>query len=459
METTARLAPLRAAYQALFAGRRARLVMSIALIGLAAVLLLRLSSFMFDPTQKRHSMMPGNPTLSLHSCLSAYIAAADRLGEPGSPLYAPESYPRQAHLVGRGISIGAFEQDKYEYPPPFLLLPKALLLISRDFVVLRAVWFVLSLVAVLVAMGSVAVWLGGKEGLAVAVLTPFCWASFIHLITLQMGNVQFVLFAASIAAMVAFDRNRPALGGALLAFAICTKIYPGLLCLVLLMQRRFRELLMVLGFALFYCAVFVALFGLSPFREFLFFQLPRLLSGEAFAFFKETIESKAANGSIFGLPYRLQLLGLVQNPDAIAPSLNRLYGFALLLFSGWVTWWAHRQVGQDRPLPRVTCAILWIALLNLAALQAPFAPSYTRLGTLWALCIWAPFASRFFRRAALFAAGWLAITLVIPRPQSLLLITGLLAQTAHISINWALLFWASGYARAHSQPCRSGPDE
>lgn len=437
------------ALRELFRGRRTLLVLWLVLCLVAVALVLKLSVFMFDPTRRAYSMVPGNETLTAHSCLSAYVSAAARLDEPGLNIYAPENYPRNGPDAERRIPIGAFEQDKYEYPPPFLLLPKLFLSISRDFRVVRALWFCMSLAAVLTVMGVVAAWIGGRKGLAVALLSPLCWASFIHLITLQMGNAQFVIFTMSLAALIAFDRDRPALGGALLSFAIATKIYPGVLLLVLLLQRRYREVLYVLGFGLLFCALFLASAGLSPFRDFLFYQLPRLVSGEAFSFFKDTIENKAGNGSFFGLPYRLQLLGLVQDPDRLAPILNRLYTIALVGITAFVAWKGPRLGDRAAPLSetesadgsRVTRGLMWLALMNLAALQSPFAPSYVRLGTLWALTLWAPFGPGLWKTAALVAAGWIAITVVLPSPLPLLLATGLLSHAAHLGINLALLWW------------------
>lgn len=428
-----------------FAGRRALFGVWLLLCAIAVVLLLKLSVFMVDPARRAYSMLPGNESLTAHSCLSAYVAAADRLGEPGNNLYDPQNYRRKGDDAKRRIPIGGFEQDKYEYPPPFLLLPRALLLASRDFRVVRALWFFMSIAAVLGAMRALAAWIGGRRGLATALLSPLCWASFIHLMTLQQGNIQFVIFTISIAAMIAFDKGRPALGGALLAFAIGTKLYPGLLLLMLLTQRRLREALFVLGFGLLFCVLLLIIAGSAPFRDFLFFQLPRLLSGEAFAFFKETVEGRAANGSIFGLPYRLELLGLVRHPDRIAPVLNRIYTAGLVVLTVFLAWKGPQLAAPTEPhddRARVARALVWVAVLNLAALQSPFAPPYVRLGTLWGLTIWAPWGQGGWKTAVIVAAGWVGITLVIPKPLGLLLATGFMAQAAHLGINLAMLRWA-----------------
>jgi hypothetical protein len=75
-----------------------------------------------------------------------------------------------------------------------------------------------------------------------------------------------------------------------------------LLLIVLLTQRRWREALWTIGFGVLYCAGVLAIAGSAPFHEFVSYQLPRLLIGEAFDFFKERADAKLVNNSIFGVP-------------------------------------------------------------------------------------------------------------------------------------------------------------
>lgn len=166
-----------------FAGRRALLGFWLLLCAISAAAILRLTVFMVDPTRVSYSMVPDSAFLTAYSCFSAYIAAADCLDVQGTNIYDPKNYHRKGDDTKRRIPIGAFEQDKYEYPPPFLLLPKAFLLVSRDFRVVRALWFVMNIAVILGFMGALAAWIGGRRGLATALLAPLCWASFPHLIT------------------------------------------------------------------------------------------------------------------------------------------------------------------------------------------------------------------------------------------------------------------------------------
>jgi alpha-1,2-mannosyltransferase len=85
---------------------------------LALVQTARLSAFMADPGRTQHSLMPWNDWLTHHSCLTAYTEAA-RLSDEGKPnVYDPQIYS--------GRRIGGFRVDQFHYPPPFLLLPRAL---------------------------------------------------------------------------------------------------------------------------------------------------------------------------------------------------------------------------------------------------------------------------------------------------------------------------------------------
>ncbi len=60
--------------------------------------------------------------------------------------------------------------------------------------------------------------------------------------TLQAGNVQLLFLVLSAVAMLLFERRRPAAGGLLLAYAIVSKLYPGVLVLYLLLRRDWRAL-------------------------------------------------------------------------------------------------------------------------------------------------------------------------------------------------------------------------
>jgi hypothetical protein len=441
--------------KAFFAGRRLLFVVWMLSCAVAIFATARLSVFMFDPAQTSFSMVPDHDLIRRHSCVSAYVAGAALLGEPGARIYDPSNYPRHADDAVRRIPIGQLEQDKFEYPPTFLLLPKGLLLVSRSFQVLRALWFVLTTIVLLGTLGAVAAWIGGRIGLVTALLIPLCWMAPSNLVTLQLGNIQLVVCALTFLAMVAFDRGRPAVGGATLAFAIGAKLYPGIFLLVLLVQRRWREVLWTAGWALLYCAGILTIAGLSPFHEFLTFQLPRLVSGEAFSSMLEDATSRATNVSIFGLPYHLQRMGLMSNADRIAPVLRSLYGAGLVALVLLVARSGPAAIPAAGSESRAARAMLWVALLNLSVMQAPFLPPYGLLGTTWLLAIWAPQAQSFARAAALLVPSWLVLTVVVPTPEWLFVAMNTLAILVNLGLNLVALLWA--LRRRPEQEDRSAP--
>jgi hypothetical protein len=441
--------------RSLFAGRPVVFGLWVLLCAVALLGTLRLSVFMFDPARGSFSMLPGNAFLRAHSCLSAYVAAADRLGEPGASLYDPAGYERNGSDAERRIPLGAFfEQDAYEYPPTFLLLPKAFLLVSHRFAVLRGLWYVFMATAILGAMGFTAAWIGGREGLVTAVLIPALWGGFSNLLTVQMGNVQLVVVVLAILAMIAFDRGRPALGGAMLAFAIGTKLYPGLLLILLLTQRRWREALWTIGFGVLYCAGVLAIAGSAPFHEFVSYQLPRLLSGEAFDFFKERADAKLINNSMYGVPYKLEVLGLVRDPARLAPVLSRIYTVALVVLAVALGRKAPRPAVLESRAARAERAMVWMAIVNLGAMQSPFAPSYALLGTVWLLTLWASLGRSLGRTTALFIAGWVPLMIVIPEPRWVLAVFGVSGTLVNLGINVAALLWV---LRARLSPAAAEP--
>ena len=94
-------------------------------LGAATVYTARLSSFMLDETRVDLSVLPNRAFFRTHSCLSAYTEAA-RLAPSGANIFDPEQYSDPARPGQNAArSIGQFEVDLYQYPPPFLVLPRA----------------------------------------------------------------------------------------------------------------------------------------------------------------------------------------------------------------------------------------------------------------------------------------------------------------------------------------------
>ena len=121
---------------------------------------------------------------------------------------------------------------------------------------------------------AVARWIGGPAAHRALLLAPLVFGSVPILVTLQIGNFHLAATVLSLLAMVALERGRAATGGALLAMAILSKIAPGLLAVVLLVQRRFREAALAAGFGALLLALALFFFVTNPAWHFVTFALP-----------------------------------------------------------------------------------------------------------------------------------------------------------------------------------------
>ena len=336
----------------------------------------RLATFMVDESRVEHAIYALDDFFVHHSCASAYFAAA-RLQRSG----VPNVYERTLYegREGEPILIGSLVTDVFLYPPPFLLLPRLALVGSEDFRVWRAVWFGLEGGIVLLALVAVAAWIGGAEGLRAALLAPLVWLSLPTLMTLQFGNLHVAAIAVAMLAMVAFERNRHALGGALLGVVVVSKIFPGILLLYLLFRRRWRSLAWATGFSVFFVLLSLLLLGPAPFQAFLTYHVPRLSSGAAFETLFTHPDVIACNHAIFGAVQKLSLLGVPAMSNATASILAMLYGIALI---------GVAAIGARVTAEKLPKALVWLALLQLGALRSPFSPDvYAQFALLWILTL------------------------------------------------------------------------
>jgi len=199
----------------------------------------RTTAFMADSR-----FTPGAPLPFLsdgldHACVTAYIRAAE-LAPQVENLYDPSYYQTSDDrpLPTQVAGMGALIEDPYEYPPAFVVLPTTGLAITHDYALLRAGWFAAQALVILALLLLVARWIGGPLGLRVGLLLPLMWLGVPTMLNFQYGQVHLLVLAASVAAMVAFAARRDVVGGALLGGAVMTKVFPGLLLVVLLVQRR-----------------------------------------------------------------------------------------------------------------------------------------------------------------------------------------------------------------------------
>src|SRR3569832_1144922 len=125
--------PLATTLAPALAGRSLLSAVAVIIAAVAVVLVARESVFMADSSQPAYSLIPGDPWRVEHSCMSAYFEAA-RFAKAGLVFVYDSKMYQPRH-------IGALNVDAYHYPPPFLLVPTALRLITSDFFQLRSLWF------------------------------------------------------------------------------------------------------------------------------------------------------------------------------------------------------------------------------------------------------------------------------------------------------------------------------
>jgi len=419
--------------------RRLMIVSGLAtLVGL--VLLARLTVFMVDPSRVGYSFMPASKWEVEHSCLSAYFVAAQAASSTPNvyddALYSmPDDDPNG---LRKARMLGPFKIDVYEYPPQFLLLPLAFRLLTPDFVDLRMLWFALNGGILLLALLVVAQVLGPAVGTRALLLSPLLWIALpTTLSTLQKGNVQIAVIAATMLAMVLFSRRRWAAGGALLAFATVSKIYPSLLIVYLLGRRQWRAAAWTASFAAAFSALTYLTLGWGPYAAFLD-HLPGLLGGEAFPAFRNPA-AMAINFSIPGLVFKLKLLGV----PGMSFDAAKIVGWGYTIVAGVATVVAGWRTSRDGETPQV-----WMAILILATLRSPFLPqTYAVIPVLWLLTLLAASGAPMMKApsAVLFAwfalntywpndwpmdPGWRAVASTVPQAITVLLVVLALRRRA-----------------------------
>lgn len=384
------------------------LYMAAALVAFVSVA--RVSIFMGDPTRVDQQVLPGEKFLETHSCLTAYVRA-DTLSRGGVDNLYESQWWHGAHgfpprPAGAEDPYRPFILDYYAYPPPFLFVVAPLAPLDGDFMAQRALWFGLNGLLLAAGLWILARWIDGPNAHRVLLLAPIFFASLPVLVTLQVGNFQIAVIVLSVLAMVAFHNGRDATGGALLAFTILSKISPGVLGVVLLAQRRWRSAAWSAGFGAIFLALSALTLGVNPIESFFTFMLPRLGSGEVFAFMDDDPFSVLTNMSPFGLPFKLQLMGLdVGDPWVLGRRLGRGYSVVLVVLAV--------LAAVRRPGGRRTQAVTWMSLLVLAALQSPFAPGYTLIALLWAITLLVVEVDT-VRGGIALVLLWLGLVVVVP---------------------------------------------
>lgn len=346
----------------------------------------RLSSFMTDPSFDWY-LSTRNPFWAKHECLPAYLYGAELAGRGEPNLYDAAHYPGlnpEAHPMTRveGMAV----EDPFQYPPQFLLLPRLALAITPDYPTARLLWFAGQTTFFLAVAVALALWVGGRTGRRALLLIPLALSAFPMLHALQFGQFHLAAIALAIAAMLAFEMGRPALGGGMLAVAILGKIFPGVLLLPLFARKRRDALAWTAAFGLAITLAAWAMLGPAPFTAFFDYQWPRLVDGSAFAFGEAWPELRelviADNQGAYGLATKLAALGVAPLADpAVLLAVSRLYGLLVLALAGFV---ALRLVHATRK-HRATA---WLALLGLGSMASAGAfGDYVPLTACWLLTL------------------------------------------------------------------------
>jgi alpha-1,2-mannosyltransferase len=331
--------------------------------------LARLCVFIVNPATVGFAIGPsrGLGLTINHSCLSAYYVAARSVATVPN-VYAWELYafPDEGPTAPRKPRpIGSFNIDAYEYPPPFLLLPRTLAILTPEFLRFRMVWFALNGAMLVIGLLVVARMLGPVAGTRALLFSPLVLASDIPIATLQVGNLQAIVSSLAMIAMVLFAQRRYAAGGALLAFATVSKLFPGLLLVYLLIQRKWRALAWTVGLCIALIAISLVDTGWAPYKAFLD-HLPRLLGGEAFPAFRRPW-AVAQNFSVPGMAFKLRLFGVTGASFGAMKIVGWIYSLILLAVTVFVA---------RRTLTREQEPLAWLTILILASLCSPFLPLY-----------------------------------------------------------------------------------
>ena len=400
--TTAALAR-RPGFAALVA-RPPRLPRALFVVGSLAVAaqLAWLAPFIIDPSRGSWTSSPLSPMPPAHSCVSAYWLAG-RVVTATPDVYderlynLPQSDPT---AIRNPRKLGRLNIDNYEYPPPFLIVPRILGLLTPDFWGFRRLWFALNLGFVVLVSVLVARRLDDRLGTHALWLTPFVIAGPAIIATFQAGNVQMAMIALAALAMYCIDRRAHALGGFLLAFAILGKLYPGVFVVYLLLRREWRAVAWTAAFATALIAISIADVGLEPYRAFLR-EMPGLMSGEAFSAFRNPANI-ANNGSVPGLVFKLKMWGV---PHMDFQAMRVAGWIYTLVVIGGATWLARRARPEGRE------PVIWLVILVLATMRSPFMATYAFFPAMWLAALVAPLGWRASRTGLPVLLCWCLLAL------------------------------------------------
>ena len=357
--------------------------LALVLVGLLlAVQTARGALFALHPTRPEHAVLPFDTFQEHHSCFTAYFEAS-RLAREVPNVYESKLYLAPPDRAQRPSwqppgdprrTLDVFYVDAYEYPPPFLLLPRAFAFLTGDFLRARAVWFFFQAFIVIGTLALVAWHLGGSAGSRFARLAPLLYLALPVQICLQIGNFQVAALALGLVAMLAIARGHEVFGTGLLAFVTLAKLFPGALVLLFAFRRAWRPLLLTLAWCGIWIAFAVLVLGWAPFDSFVRYHLPRIESGEAFPQLRIPY-AIAINQSIQAIPAKLALFGVGAGSERLGAVLAWVYTL--------VPCTVALLVRRSANVP-----LAWALVLAVGTYRSPFLPQeYATIGPLFVLCL------------------------------------------------------------------------
>jgi hypothetical protein len=416
-------------------GPRALFAVFLLLCGAAAYRLGHMSVYMLDAENKDFVLNPAGrelpdeelnkPFFLKHNCFTGSVIAAHLASEGFENIYSRKRYrdaetPTPIHdTIGDVLTV-----DQFQYPPPFLVLPKALMMFGHDFFQIRTIWFGINVVAFCFTAFAYANWLGGPRFSAYWLSVPLVLLATTTLTAIEIGNAHFLIITMSLLGALLLERRRYAIGGALLGYCVVGKIFPGVLLAYLVFARRWKAVVAT-GIAMIaYVLATLALFGMKPFTAFVEHQMPMLASGEAFSFAFEMIGPLTVNLSVMGIPYRLDKLGLLGglDPAMVAPVLVWVYTLVLCVAIAIAGLRTARVCGAGDDVKTVGpnrrhLVLVWFALLALGQMRNPFLPwGYGNLINLWLISLLLAMTGGSIVRIAPLLLMWVMCFFVVPLP-------------------------------------------
>jgi len=329
-----------------------------------------LATYLGDPAAVGHGAAQGTE-LYRHFCASAYLHAAQLVASGVADVYDPALVPPFGNnlLPDTAAHMAPFTLDRFGYPPQFLLVPMASAALVGDFAAWRALWTCANGLFFAAILWRLGLWVGPRSGRVLRFFSPFLWV--LGGMVYQSGNVQLTVLGVALLAMIAVHDDRQRTGGLLLAMATLAKIAPGLLGVLLLVQRRWRGVAWTVAWATLLTLVTLAVTGPEIFVAFFEGHLPAISTGQAYDFLDDTPLNIASNLSPFGLPFKLSSLGVDLDPWAWGPRIATAYTLVAVGFAA---------LAGRRRLDRRGSLAIWALVLTMAGLRSPMAPGYLLAG-------------------------------------------------------------------------------